>query len=58
MLCSVPLQLVKKFGTNLIVKQSLNAFLFLVKLVCLIAAQECVEMPLKGKVYTLEFSDW
>ena len=54
---AVPRQLFKKFGTNLIVQQSLNAFLFLVMLVCFIAAQECVEVPLNGQVYTFKFSN-
>ena len=54
---SVLCQLFKKFGTNLIVQQSLNAFLFLVMLVCFIAAQECVEVPLNGQVYTFKFSN-
>ena len=51
-------QLFKKFGTNLIVQQSLNACLYLVKLVRLIAAQECVKMSLNGQFYTLKFRKW
>ena len=55
---AVPRQLFKKFGTNLIVQQSLNACLYLVKLVRLIAAQECVKMSLNGQFYTLKFRKW